>query len=337
MRPNFATSRALAAAHRADRPAQPQPRKARRRPAAPREPARPPIEDDDDDVPLFASRKVSSPGVEAGPGEGAGTRGQLPAVDPSLRAGVAEGSQGEGGAHLDTDDLPASPKTPGSDSGPIRRPRRAGRRRVVRSTSESSDDEGRWDARKPRPTGHGAGQLQIHLDISSDSDDPASADGLSCRTSRERRPCPRQSGAARKQGARDSPTAMARDVVQNAAGLLEADAQGLSDDDEAEESESASLAGIQMEIVREYEKLKGDRPMSKADFRDISVKRLGFYRWLFRRFLANRRCRRLDLRVRRPRSKRFFAFLVQFILLGYLLHRRGRCWETEDASWWPRS
>jgi hypothetical protein len=263
---DFALRRALAAARRADRPAQLR-RKARRRLTGRTAPARPPIADGDDDEPLFASRarKRTSP-RESGRGDGAG--GRLPLEDPPQGSSVlTEGSAGS----LREAAQPASPGTGGSDSGPVRRVRRAGaaaaRRRVLQSGSDSAEDAGPLD--RPAPV-----ELGSSSDCDGSSDDSSARQVASGPSRRGRRASPWRSGAARL--------------------------DGLSEDDEAEEgeSESAILASVPPEIVREYRRLKRNRALRKADFSGIGVKRLGFYRLLFRRFLAHPLCRRLDLKVR---------------------------------------
>ena len=72
----------------------------------------------------------------------------------------------------------------------------------------------------------------------------------------------------------------------------------VQEESEEERSHSEILATVSPRDVMEYERLNGNRPMAKADFRDIESKNLGFYRLAFRRFMANLRCRKLDFKVR---------------------------------------
>jgi hypothetical protein len=172
-----------AAAPRATSAAPPPP-KPKRRPAARGKPpphVRSAVEDDDDDVPIFAcrARPAAPPPAAcdpAPPSADGGGRGGLPPARGGAAPGAVSGHGKEGGgrpladaplcdpraggaaagarpeaAQLGAAREPASesPGSSGSESGPVRRRRRRAsgptRKRVVRSASEPSEEEGPWD------------------------------------------------------------------------------------------------------------------------------------------------------------------------------------------------
>ena len=206
-----------------------------------------------------------------------------------------------------------------------------------------------------RPTGGEARPAPIELGSSSDSDGRASAGGRGRRRAQGpsrsgRSDSPRQGGAARRQGARGSPSASARGVGRGAQDRMEVDTPprdppgrrgGLdsgSEDEEPEEGESESeiLARVfPREIVREYERLKGSRLMYRADFRDIGAKVPGLYRLIFRRFLACGLSRRINLKVRRRPPARLSA--PRAAPHSPRLRHRGRRWGPAGAGSWRRS